>query len=137
MGYISLVGYRSLAGRRIQPLYNPPRSRQEVPLSARRTTVETRLLTALAVAKYRGRPGVRRVIRDLGARGLFLIVHASGAKSWQMIFRSAGAGKSGRVTMTIGPVDLSGKELDGDPVVGAPLTLAAARSLAAEIHRQR
>jgi integrase len=102
-----------------------------------KTTVEQKVLTQLAVEKYRPRPKVRRVIRDLGSRSLFLIIYPSGAKSWQMIFRVAGAGKSGRVKMTLGPVDSSGKELAGDPIDGAPLTLAAARSLAAEKLHQR
>jgi integrase len=37
--------------------------------------------------------------------------------------------------LTLGTFDLSGKE--GEPVLGAPLTLAGARALAAEVHRQR
>jgi integrase len=39
--------------------------------------------------------------------------------------------------LTLGPVDFSGKEPEADPVIGAPLTLAAARALAADQHRQR
>jgi hypothetical protein len=38
--------------------------------------------------------------------------------------------------LTLGPVDLSGTEI-GEPILGAPLTLAGARVLAAEVHRQR
>jgi integrase len=38
--------------------------------------------------------------------------------------------------LTLGPVDLSG-ESAGPPVSGAPLTLAGARALASEVHRQR
>jgi hypothetical protein len=37
----------------------------------------------------------------------------------------------------LGSVDFSGKEPDGNPVLGTPLTLSAARALAAEQHRQR
>ena len=37
----------------------------------------------------------------------------------------------------MGPVDLSGQEVKGDPQIGQPLTLAAARLLAAEVHRER
>ena len=39
--------------------------------------------------------------------------------------------------LTLGPVDLSGKEAESEPVLDSPLTLASARRLAAEIHRQR
>jgi hypothetical protein len=44
-------------------------------------------------------------------------------------------GKTAKITL--GPVDLSGTETPADPVLGAPLTLAAARRLAAELQRQR
>ncbi|MFY9991813.1 MAG: integrase arm-type DNA-binding domain-containing protein, partial [Rhodoplanes sp.] len=93
----------------------------------------TKPLTAAAVAKFR--PGrKRRRIRDLGARSLFLIIEPSGHKSWLMRFRTP----SGRIgKMTLGPVDMSGKEVKGDPQIGQPLTLAAARLLAAEVHRER
>ena len=39
--------------------------------------------------------------------------------------------------LTLGPVDLSGKEAESEPVMNSPLSLASARRLAAEIHRQR
>src|SRR5690348_5108882 len=91
-------------------------------------------LTAAAVAKYRPGPKRRR-IRDSGARSLFLIVEKSGHKSWQMRFRRSADGRPAK--LTLGPVDLSGHELEGDPEIGMPLTLAAARALAASIHRQR
>jgi integrase len=45
---------------------------------------------------------------------------------------------SGRIAkLTLGPVDLSGRELKGDPAIGQPLTLQAARQLAATVHRER
>jgi integrase len=91
-----------------------------------------RPLTAAAVAKYR--PGLkRRRIRDAGARSLFLIIEPSGHRSWQMRFRTP-TGRIGK--LTLGPV-YDGAETAGPPVVGMPLTLAGARGLAAEIHRQR
>jgi integrase len=89
-------------------------------------------LTAAAVAKYRAGPKRRR-IRDAGARSLFLTIYPSGAKSWEMRFRSP-TGRIGK--LTLGPV-YDGDETAGPPVVGMPLTLAGARQLAAEIHRQR
>jgi integrase len=39
--------------------------------------------------------------------------------------------------LTLGPVDLAGNEVDSEPVIGAPLTLASARRLASELHHQR
>ena len=39
--------------------------------------------------------------------------------------------------LTLGPLDLSGKEVETEPLIGHPLTLAGARALAAEIARQR
>ena len=93
----------------------------------------TRPLTAAAVAKYR--PSTkRRRIRDAGARSLFLVIETSGHKSWQMRFRRPD-GRPAKITL--GPLDMSGRELEGVPEIGMPLTLAGARAVAAEIHRQR
>jgi hypothetical protein len=39
--------------------------------------------------------------------------------------------------LTLGKFDQSDKEGGGDPILGHPLTLAAARRLAADIHHQR
>jgi len=94
----------------------------------------TKPLTAAAVKKYAPHPGQRRIIRDAGARSLFLVITPSGHKSWLMRFRTTG-GRIGK--LVLGPVDLSGRELTGDPAAGQPLTLAAARQLAAEVLRQR
>jgi integrase len=92
----------------------------------------TKPLTAAAVAKYRAGPKRRR-IRDV-TKGLFLIVAPSGKKSWQMRFRTP----SGRIgKLTLGDVDLSGRELKEDPEIGQSLTVAAARQLAARVHRER
>ena len=90
-------------------------------------------LTAAAVKNYR--PGkARREIPDGGCSGLYLIIQASGHRSWAMRFRRP-SGKPAK--LTLGPVDLSGKEAESEPVPDSPLTLASARRLAAEIHRQR
>jgi integrase len=101
--------------------------------------VETTLLTDAAVRRYK--PGAeRRMIRDSGARSLFLVIPARrdgnkhGAKSWLMRFR----GLDGRpVKMVIGSYDLSGHELKETPQVGQPLSVSAARALAADVHRRR
>jgi hypothetical protein len=90
-------------------------------------------LTSAAVAKMK--PGaVRCEIRDGGAAGLYLVVQPSGAKSWALRLRRP-SGKTAK--LTLGTVDLSGKEIEGDPVIGQPLSLAAARRLAADVARQR
>jgi Meiotically Up-regulated Gene 113 (MUG113) protein/Arm domain-containing DNA-binding protein len=92
-----------------------------------------KVLTFAAVKNFR--PGAkRRAILDGGARSLYLVVYPSGKKSWVMRFRRPG-GKVGR--LNLGPLDLSGREATGDPVIGTPLTLAAARQLSAQIHRAR
>ena len=93
----------------------------------------TKALTAAACAKFAPGPKRRR-IRDAGARSLFLIVEPSGRKSWQMRFRRPD-GRPGKITL--GPFDQSGRELRGDPQIGQPLSLQAARQLAATVHRER
>jgi integrase len=90
-------------------------------------------LTAAAVRKF-APAARRRRIPDAGMRSLFLIVEPSGHKSWQMRFR-VGSGRIGK--MTLGPVDLSDNEMREEPALGQPLTLAAARQLAARVHRER
>ena len=90
-------------------------------------------LTAAAILRFRAGP-MRRFIRDGGARSLYLVIQTTGSRSWVMRFRRP----DGQITkLTLGPVDLSGQEHKGEPVTGAPLTLAAARALAASIHRSR
>jgi hypothetical protein len=58
----------------------------------------------------------------------------SGHKAWQMRFRRPD-GRPGKITL--GPFERSGRELTGDPQIGQPLTLQAARQLAATVHRDR
>jgi len=77
---------------------------------------------------------VRREIRDAGCPGLYLIIQSTGFKSWAMRFRRPGGVPA---KLTLGPVDLTGREVDGEPVVGAPLTLASARRLAVGLDSQR
>jgi integrase len=90
-------------------------------------------LTSAAVKKLK--PGtVRREIRDGGAAGLYLVVQPSGAKSWALRLRRP-SGKTAK--LTLGTVDLSGREIEGDPVIGQPLSLVAARRLAADVARLR
>jgi integrase len=101
--------------------------------------VETILLTDASVRRYK--PGAKpRLIRDAGARSLYLMIAARrdgdkrNAKSFGMRFR----GLNGKPTkMVLGPFDLSGYELKETPQVGQPLSVAGARALAADIHRRR
>jgi integrase len=92
-----------------------------------------KVLTTAAVKKYQP-THKRHEIRDGGARGLFLVIQPSGSKSWAMRFRRPD-GTPGK--LTLGVVDLAGKEMQGEPVLGAPLSLAGARVLASEVNRQR
>jgi integrase len=91
-------------------------------------------LTALSVLKLKA-TAKRRLVPDPGTGGLKLVIQPSGAKSWLMRFR----GRDGEVTkLWLGPVDLSGKDdPDKQPTIGHPLSLSAARYLAADISRRR
>lgn len=94
-----------------------------------------KILTAASVKKLS--PGVkRREVPDggSGGSGLRLVIQISGHKSWAMRFRRPD-GRS--ANLTLGPVDLTGAEMEVEPIIGAPLTLAAARKLAASIARER
>jgi integrase len=91
------------------------------------------VLTDAAIKKYVPSKERRRRIRDLKATGLFLIVEPSGTKAFEMRFR--------RPDLRPAKIRLgkySEHEIEGDPVLGQRmLTLAAARQLAAEVHRRR
>jgi integrase len=92
-----------------------------------------KVLTAAAVRALRPAED-RREIPDGGIGGLRLLIQPSGARSWIMRFRRPD-GRSAK--LTLGTVDVDGSEIGGEPVIGGHLTLAAARRLAAEVHRQR
>src|SRR5262249_36885474 len=91
-------------------------------------------LTPASVEKFKPHK-TRREIPDAASPGLYLFVQPkTGNKSFHMRFRNP----HGRhANLTLGPLDLNGKEAAGDPVIGQPLTLVSARRLASEIHRQR
>jgi integrase len=92
-----------------------------------------RMLTAAAVAKLKAAAKTLE-IPDAGAPGLRLVIQPTGTKSWAMRFRRPD-GKQGN--LTLGRLDTSGREADTAPIIGQPLTVAAARALAIEISRQR
>src|SRR5712692_7905502 len=90
-------------------------------------------VTDAAVRKFK--PGKqRREILDALSKGLYLIIEPTGYKSWALRFRRPNGIFA---KLHLGPVDFSGIEAKGVPVRGTPLTLAGARALAAEVHRQR
>jgi integrase len=92
-----------------------------------------RALTVAAVERFKP-TGKRRWIRDAGAQSLYLVIQPSGHRSWVMRFRRPD-GKPAKIVL--GSVDLRGRELKGEPAIGQPLSLPAARQLAASIHRER
>jgi integrase len=92
------------------------------------------VLTVAAVRKHTARTKRCREIRDSQAPGLYLVVQASGTKSWAMRFRRP----DGRpAKLTLGRVDLSENETADAPQLGGALTLRQARQLANEIDRRR
>jgi integrase len=88
-------------------------------------------LTAAAALKLSA-VDERREVPD--GRGLYLVIQKSGTKSWVFRYRSPTSGQSTK--LTLGPVDLSTREVTGDPVVGMPLSLATARQLVAMLKRE-
>jgi hypothetical protein len=88
-------------------------------------------LTAGGIVKMKA-GGVRREIHDQGAAGLHLVIQTSGAKSWALRFRRPGGARAKLTLGTFNP-----DEQVGEPRIGAPLTLAAARALAGQINMDR
>jgi integrase len=89
------------------------------------------MLTNAAVQRLKPNPdGTTREVRD-GAHGLALCIYGSGVRSWIVRFRRPG-GRPAK--LTLGP--FSPREHSGDPVLGAPLSLAGARRLAIDVRRQ-
>jgi integrase len=90
-------------------------------------------LTAIGVGKLKPR-ATRFEVPDGGAKGLALSIQPSGSKAWIMRFRRPNGAPA---SLTLGPYDGTQATALSVPVLGQPLTLAGARALAAEIHRQR
>jgi integrase len=84
-------------------------------------------LTDIAIRKLKPREGRSWECPDGGTRGLYVFVGVSGAKSFVVRYRLNGKPQK----LTLGPYVPHGKE-SADPKVGDPLTLAAARKLAAD-----
>jgi integrase len=91
-------------------------------------------LTAVAVANFKPRKR-RREIPDGGCPGLFLIVQPSGVKSWALRFRRPRTGQAAK--LTLGRVDVVSAAASAPVEVGRPLSLTAARRLAADLQHRR
>jgi integrase len=89
-------------------------------------------LTAAAVEKHRGVRGKQTEIADAAARGLYLVIGPTGTKSWALRYRRPATRRSAK--LVLGRVALTpGQASEAEPVVGADLTLAGARRLAAKL----
>ena len=85
------------------------------------------MLTAAQCKKVKPN-GARQELPD--GSGLYLVIQSTGARSWAVRFRRP----SGRpAKLTLGT--FSEDEVEGQPAIGGPLTLAAARQLATETKR--
>ena len=90
------------------------------------------ILTAAAVARLRGPKTGQLEIPDGGCRGLYLVIQSSGAKTWALRYRRPVTKKPAR--LVIGKVSL--EPTNSEPKVGALLSLASARRLAAHLSHQ-
>jgi integrase len=90
------------------------------------------ILTAASVARLRGPKDGQLEIPDGGCRGLYLVIQSSGAKTWALRYRRPATKKPAR--LVIGKVSL--ESTNSEPKLGALLSLAAARRLAAELSHQ-
>jgi integrase len=101
------------------------------------------LLKEVSAAKVFTQAGVeklkatdkRQMIRDGGSTALFLVIQPkpSGYKSWAMRYRYGESAKK----LHIGPLDISGRRHEGEPVIGQPLSLVQARQVASKYNSDR
>jgi integrase len=92
------------------------------------------VLTDAAVRRLKP-TGKRRAVRDAASRSLYLLIQPSSYKSWVMWYRQPG-GKL--IKLTLGAFDPDASHNDDEqPRIGMPLSLVAARRLAAQINRDR
>jgi integrase len=91
----------------------------------------TKRLTSNAVEQFKS-GSARREIADGGCAGLFLVVQASGAKSWAVRFRSPverdAHGQRKAKKLTLGPLAIGTPASEAQ--IGRPLSLTQARTLA-------
>ena len=91
-------------------------------------------LRAAALTRIRATSERQEIPDSASSCGLRLVIQPSGHRSWAMRFRRPN-GKPAK--LTLGPLAISGDEMEGDPAIGAPLTLAAARRLAERVSHER
>lgn len=113
------------------------------PKKPRAPNAPAKQLTDAGIQKRRP-TNKRQEISDAGCPGLRLVIQArTGAKSFVLRFRQQDGGVTAtgkprtHAKLVLGPYDGTRKELTGIPVIGQPLTLAAARALAAAQNRER
>jgi integrase len=99
--------------------------------------VKDEKLTAIAVSRAkpkRDRAGraVRTERPDRMCRGLYLVTQPTGSKSWALRYRNGLHSRK----LTLGPVLGADEESPIEPKIGDPLSLAAARRLAAQAMHQ-
>jgi integrase len=95
----------------------------------------SKALTQAAVERLKPTPGRRRHVRDARSP-LILVIHPTGRKSWMLRFRRP----DGTIAnLVLGPVDLteSAGVTNVTPEIGQPLSLVAARQLAAKVNAER
>jgi integrase len=76
----------------------------------------------------------RREIPDAFAKGLYVIIQPSGARSFALRFRGI---DNKPVKLTLGDFDRTGRPAVKNPEIGAPLLLSEARLIAAKINHER
>jgi integrase len=90
-------------------------------------------LTDAAIRNLKPAP-TRREISDAFAKGLYVIIQPSGARSFAMRFRGA---DNKSVKLTLGGFDRTGRPAVKNPEIGGPLLLSEARLIAAKINHER
>jgi integrase len=88
-------------------------------------------LTAYAVRNLKPKPEGRYEVHD--GVGLRLSVHPTGKKVWLLRYRRPGTSKNAKLTLG----HWHEGEMEGEPVIGGPLTISAARELAARLLRDK
>lgn len=93
-----------------------------------------RTLTHASILALRYDPRGYPEHSDAGCAGLRVAVFKSGHKSFILRYQRPGSGRAAK--MALGEFDAEGVEQRGEPRVGGLLTLAAARTLAADLRRE-
>jgi integrase len=96
----------------------------------------TKALTAASVQRLRpAKEGVKE-IPDGGCTGLYLLLYASGKKSWALRYRRPGDGRPAKLTLGSVFDSADGKDVDVKPTIGGHLSLKSAHRLVAELKHE-